>query len=191
MVSKLTATVKVLVIEAGPFDKDEDSVLVPGAYFPVPYLWLPLPTVPQRALNGRSFNVPAGRVVGGGSVVNAMVFVRPGKEELDDWVTLGAKGWDWKGLLPYYKKVKILGPRKTNLTSSRVKISLHQTRNLQRRQTSLMPNMSMDGKGPFKCLFPISFSRAVVSHPVNFSNESDIFRELVRGGRVIWPSCSW
>ncbi|KAK0645452.1 hypothetical protein B0T16DRAFT_428576 [Cercophora newfieldiana] len=67
-------SVKVLVIEAGPFDKDEPSVLVPGSFFPVPYLWIPLPSTPQAALNGKTFNVPAGRVVGGGSVVNAMVF---------------------------------------------------------------------------------------------------------------------
>ncbi|KAH6842438.1 GMC oxidoreductase-domain-containing protein [Chaetomium sp. MPI-CAGE-AT-0009] len=97
-------SVKVLVIEAGPFDRDDPSVLIPGAFFPVPYLWIPLPSTPQTALNGRSFNVPAGKVVGGGSVVNAMVFVRPQKEELRDWATLGAKGWDWDGLLPYYKK---------------------------------------------------------------------------------------
>ena len=95
----------VLVIEAGPFDKDEDGVLVPGAFFPVPYLWIPLPSVPQSALNGRSFNAPAGRVVGGSSVVNGMVFVRPGKDELEAWEDLGAKGWNWDALLPYYKKV--------------------------------------------------------------------------------------
>jgi choline dehydrogenase-like flavoprotein len=98
-------SVKVLVIEAGPFDRDEAGVLVPGQYMPVPYLWIPLLSTPQTALNGRSFNVPAGKVVGGGSVVNAMVFVRPGKEELRDWERLGAKGWDWDSLLPYYKKV--------------------------------------------------------------------------------------
>ncbi|GAB1319975.1 hypothetical protein MFIFM68171_10185 [Madurella fahalii] len=97
-------SVNVLVIEAGPFDQDEESVLIPGAYFPVPYLWIPLPSIPQAALNGRSFNVPAGKVVGGGSVVNAMVFVRPGKAELGAWEKLGAKGWNWDSLLPYYKK---------------------------------------------------------------------------------------
>ncbi|KAK3686200.1 hypothetical protein B0T22DRAFT_467490 [Podospora appendiculata] len=97
-------SVKVLVIEAGQFDHNEDSVLIPGAYFPVPYLWLPLLSVPQTALNSKIFNIPAGRVVGGGSVVNAMVYVRPAKEELKTWADLGATGWDWDSLLPYYKK---------------------------------------------------------------------------------------
>jgi len=101
------ATVKVLVIEAGPFDLGEDSVLIPGAFNPVPYLWIPLPSVPQEALNNRSFNVPLGRVVGGGSVVNAMVFARAGKGEYHDWEELGATGWDWDDLLPYFIKARV------------------------------------------------------------------------------------
>ncbi|KAH0434187.1 GMC oxidoreductase [Colletotrichum camelliae] len=74
--------VNVLVIETGPFDKDEDSVLIPGAFNPVPYLWPDLISALQTELNNRSFLVPAGRVVGGGSVVNGMVFVRAGKAEV-------------------------------------------------------------------------------------------------------------
>ncbi|KAK4661056.1 hypothetical protein QC762_124480 [Podospora pseudocomata] len=100
-------SVKVLVIEAGIFDQDEDNILIPGQFFtpfPFQYMYLPLPSVPQTALNNRSFNVPAGKVVGGGSVLNAMVYVRPGVEELDAWELLGAKGWKWNDLLPYYKK---------------------------------------------------------------------------------------
>ncbi|KAK4180905.1 putative GMC oxidoreductase [Triangularia setosa] len=67
----------VLVIEAGIFDQDEDNILIPGQFFtpfPFQYMYLPLPSVPQTALNNRSFNVPAGKVVGGGSVLNAMVY---------------------------------------------------------------------------------------------------------------------
>jgi choline dehydrogenase len=94
-----------LVIEAGPFDKGEDSVLIPGSFFPVPYLWLPLNSVPQEQLNNQTFSVPLGRVVGGGSVVNAMVFLRGGKQEYSHWEALGAKGWGWDDLLPYFIKV--------------------------------------------------------------------------------------
>ncbi|KAL0930316.1 choline dehydrogenase [Colletotrichum truncatum] len=97
-------SINVLVIETGPFDKDEDSVLVPGAFFPVPYLWLGLTSTPQAALNNRSFPVPAGRVVGGGSVVNGMVFVRGGRTEFSGWEKLGAEGWGFDDLLPYFKK---------------------------------------------------------------------------------------
>ncbi|KXH27641.1 hypothetical protein CSAL01_04512 [Colletotrichum salicis] len=97
-------SINVLVIETGPFDKDEDSVLIPGAFFPVPYLWPNLNSAPQSALNNRTFSVPAGRVVGGGSVVNGMVFVRGGKTEYAAWEKLGAKGWGWDDLLPYFRK---------------------------------------------------------------------------------------
>ncbi|KAJ3962890.1 hypothetical protein N0V92_000326 [Colletotrichum tropicale] len=96
--------VNVLVIETGPFDKDEDSVLIPGAFNPVPYLWPDLISAPQTELNNRSFLVPAGRVVGGGSVVNGMVFVRAGKAEYAAWEELGAEGWGWDGIFPYFKK---------------------------------------------------------------------------------------
>ncbi|PSN67054.1 choline dehydrogenase-like protein [Corynespora cassiicola Philippines] len=96
--------VSVLVIEYGPFDQREDGVMILGAYFPVPYLWLPLMSTPQTALGGTSYSVPCGRVVGGGSVVNAMFFHRSSAQDYDAWDRLGAKGWSWKDLLPYFKK---------------------------------------------------------------------------------------
>ncbi|CAO2658119.1 Nn.00g073790.m01.CDS01 [Neocucurbitaria sp. VM-36] len=102
--------VTVLVIEYGPFDQREDSVMVPGAYFPVPYLWLPLMSTPQAALGGTSYSVPCGRVVGGGSVVNAMFFHRSDAALYDAWEELGATGWSWKGLLPYFKKSETFHP---------------------------------------------------------------------------------
>lgn len=79
--------------------------MVPGAYLPVPYLWLPLMSTPQKALNNTSYSVPCGRVVGGGSVVNAMFFQRSDARLYDMWEEFGAKGWSWKDLLPYFKKV--------------------------------------------------------------------------------------
>ncbi|KAI4640376.1 hypothetical protein J4E93_008582 [Alternaria ventricosa] len=96
--------VTVLVIEYGPFDQREDGVMIPGAYFPVPYLWLPLMSTPQTALGGISYGVPCGRVVGGGSVVNAMFFHRSDAELYNAWEELGATGWGWADLFPYFKK---------------------------------------------------------------------------------------
>ncbi|KAH6643036.1 choline dehydrogenase-like protein [Boeremia exigua] len=96
--------VTVLVIEYGPLDQREDGVMVPGAYFPVPYLWLPLMSTPQAALEGTSYGVPCGRVVGGGSVVNAMFFHRSDASFYDTCEMLGAQGWSWEDMLPYFKK---------------------------------------------------------------------------------------
>jgi choline dehydrogenase len=94
------------VIEYGPLDQREDGVMIPGAYFPVPYLWLPLTSTPQTALGGTTYGVPCGRVVGGGSVVNAMFFHRSDAALYDAWDELGAAGWSWQDLLPYFKKVQ-------------------------------------------------------------------------------------
>lgn len=96
------------MIEYGPFDQREDGVMIPGAYFPVPYLWIPLASTPQQALGGTVYGVPCGRVVGGGSVVNAIFFHRSGTEDYSAWDKLGATGWDWNGLLSYFKKVRAL-----------------------------------------------------------------------------------
>jgi choline dehydrogenase len=68
--------VKVLVIEAGPFDRGEDNVIIPGAFPPVQYWTLDLLCQPQTELNNLSYPSLSGRVVGGGSTVNAMVFLR-------------------------------------------------------------------------------------------------------------------
>ncbi|KAF2744933.1 GMC oxidoreductase [Sporormia fimetaria CBS 119925] len=96
--------VKVLVIEYGPFDNGEDYVLVPGAFFPVPYMWLTLLSTPQSALNDQVYGVTCARVVGGGSTINAMFFHRGSAGEYNSWEALGAEGWTWDGLLPYFKK---------------------------------------------------------------------------------------
>ena len=96
--------VTVLVIEYGSLDQREDGVMIPGAYFPVPYLWLPLTSTPQAALNNVSYSVPCGRAVGGGSVVNAMFFHRSDASFYDICEKLGARGWAWRHMLKYFKK---------------------------------------------------------------------------------------
>jgi len=170
-------TVKVLVIESGPFDQDEYYILTPGAFFttfPANYMWLPLPSTPQAALQNKVFNVPAGKVVGGGSVVNAMVFVRPSKEELKDWDTLGAKGWDWNSLLPYYKKVsrnkitKCDGNLLTLKFSYRVRTTLRLTRHMLRRPTSATMPRFTAVMGRCKLLTPIFPIQVPVMKPLLF-----------------------
>lgn len=68
--------VSVLVIEAGPLDRGEDGILVPGAYAPYLYFWPNLVSVPQAGLNDREIGVITAQVVGGGSTINAMVYLR-------------------------------------------------------------------------------------------------------------------
>lgn len=66
----------VLVIESGAVDHGEDFVYVPGSYDLVPYSWPGLTNEPSRELNNRVFDSVVARVAGGGSIVNAMIFLR-------------------------------------------------------------------------------------------------------------------
>ena len=64
-------------------------------------------SVPQTELNNRRFSVGIGKCVGGSSAVNGMVFHRGTAEEYDIWAALGGGNstWNWKGILPYFRKV--------------------------------------------------------------------------------------
>jgi len=74
--SRHSKAVTVLVIEAGPFDQREDGIKVPGAWNPVSYVWPGLVTEPLTALNGLTPKVVTGKVVGGGTTINAMIILR-------------------------------------------------------------------------------------------------------------------
>ncbi|KAH6635115.1 hypothetical protein B0J18DRAFT_448056 [Chaetomium sp. MPI-SDFR-AT-0129] len=95
--------IKVLVIEAGPFDGGA-GIDVPGEWDPTPYLWPGLTTEPLTALNNRSENVVCGRVVGGGSTANAMNWLRGHSADFDAFEALGNPGWNWESILEYSKK---------------------------------------------------------------------------------------
>ncbi|KAH6646280.1 hypothetical protein BKA67DRAFT_98021 [Truncatella angustata] len=97
-------SVSVLVIEAGPFDQGEDNVLIPGDFPPFQYFWPGLNSEPQTGLNNISYSSICGRVVGGGSAVNAMVYLRGGTDDFSNWESLGSEGWGWDGMISYFKK---------------------------------------------------------------------------------------
>ena len=98
-----------LVVEYGPFDRHENSVLVPGLLnlSSTPYFY-DLTSIPQRHLNNGTFQVPAAAVVGGATVINGMFFDRGGSEDYDAWSNLGNPGWGWNDLLPHFKKVVLI-----------------------------------------------------------------------------------
>jgi choline dehydrogenase len=61
-------------------------------------------TEPQSQLNDRSLFWPRGKVLGGSSSLNAMCYIRGVPEDYDRWNDMGAEGWDWQTVLPYFKK---------------------------------------------------------------------------------------
>lgn len=61
-------------------------------------------TVPQPGLNGRTGYQPRGRGLGGSSAINAMVYIRGHRFDYDQWASLGATGWSYADVLPYFKR---------------------------------------------------------------------------------------
>ncbi|MEZ5924041.1 MAG: choline dehydrogenase [Hyphomicrobiaceae bacterium] len=61
-------------------------------------------TEPEPHLGGRRLVTPRGKVIGGSSSINGMVYVRGHAEDFDTWEQMGAKGWGYRHVLPYFKR---------------------------------------------------------------------------------------
>lgn len=97
---------RVLLLEAGGRDR----------YFwihiPVGYLYTMgnprtdwcFTTEPEPGLNGRALNYPRGKVLGGCSAINGMIYMRGQAQDYDHWRQLGNRGWAWDDVLPYFKR---------------------------------------------------------------------------------------
>lgn len=97
-------SVKVLVLEAGTHDRFL-AVRVPAAMVGMKKsLDWSYPAEPDASRNGLEDNWPAGKLIGGGSSINAMCWVRGNRADYDNWASLGAEGWDYNSVLPYFKR---------------------------------------------------------------------------------------
>ncbi|MFI8481572.1 GMC family oxidoreductase [Pseudomonas sp. NPDC078700] len=101
-------SVQVLLLEAGGRDN---------------YLWIHIPvgylycignprtdwcydTVAEAGLNGRSLKYPRGRVLGGSSSINGMIYMRGQRQDYDGWAAAGNSGWAWDDVLPLFKRTE-------------------------------------------------------------------------------------
>jgi choline dehydrogenase-like flavoprotein len=100
--------VRVALLEAGPPDR---SVLI---HCPAGLAVLAqngqanwaFDTVPQSGLNGRRGYQPRGKVLGGSSSINAMVYIRGHRSDYDHWAAQGNAGWGYDDVLPYFKRAE-------------------------------------------------------------------------------------
>jgi len=100
-------SVKVLLLEAGPSD-GSFKIKVPLGYgslfYDQKFNWK-YETEPETELNGRKMYWPRGKVLGGSSAINAMVYVRGHPEDYKEWAKV-APNWNWKDVEPYFKKME-------------------------------------------------------------------------------------
>ena len=108
LANRLSADVnnKVLLLEAG--NKDINPWLhIPVGYFKTMHNpktdWCYI-TEPDKGINKRKLQWPRGKVLGGSSSLNGLLYVRGQAQDYDDWSELGNKGWSFKEVLPYFKK---------------------------------------------------------------------------------------
>jgi choline dehydrogenase len=96
--------VRVLLLEAGPPDVKE-NLHVPLGYLKIAKTdvdW-DLSTAPEPFCDGRRIYLPRGKVLGGSSSINAMVYIRGNRRDYDDW---GIPGWGWDDLLPAFVRAE-------------------------------------------------------------------------------------
>ncbi len=99
---------KVLLVEAGGKD-DWFWIDIPVGYLYTignPRTDWCFRTENEPGLNGRSLGYARGKVLGGCSSINAMVYMRGQKVDYDHWASLGNKGWSWDEVLPYFKRAE-------------------------------------------------------------------------------------
>ncbi|WP_433682079.1 GMC family oxidoreductase [Nocardia sp. CA-119907] len=99
--------VRVALVEAGPQDT-VDEIHLPVAFpslFKSPLDW-DYDTEPEAGLYSRRAYLPRGRVVGGSSSMNAMIYIRGARADYDGWAAGGADGWSYDEVLPYFLKAE-------------------------------------------------------------------------------------
>jgi choline dehydrogenase-like flavoprotein len=110
LASRLTEnpSTRVLLLEAGPPD-DADEIHIPAALnllFQSTYDW-DFRTVPQKRAAGRSIYWPRGRMLGGSSSMNAMIYIRGSRHDYDTWRDeYGCIGWGYSDLIPYFLRAE-------------------------------------------------------------------------------------
>ena len=111
--------VSVLLLEAGGRDNYH------WIHIPVGYLYTMnnprtdwcFSTEAEEGLNGRALNYPRGKVLGGCSSINGMIYMRGQARDYDQWRQMGNTGWGWDDVLPWFTNRKTISWAPTNITA--------------------------------------------------------------------------
>lgn len=122
---------QVLLLEAGPEDRSPWSRIPLGfglILFNDKYIWQDYKPSAEPGLQGRSFQLPAGKLVGGSGAINGLIHVRGTKDDYRAWVAAGAEGWGWDDVLPFHKKYENSYRGDTDLHSTKGPIGIEKAR---------------------------------------------------------------
>ena len=110
--NRLSASGKhaILLLEAGGKDRNPWIAIPAGLsrLLAIPRLLWKNDTLATPEFGGRSIPLIQGKLLGGSSSINGMIYVRGQKEDYDNWAELGCDGWSWQDVLPYFKKSECL-----------------------------------------------------------------------------------
>jgi choline dehydrogenase len=110
LANRLTADAqtKVLLLEAGGKDSNAWIHIPAGFYRNIfnPQITWVYETEPLAALGGRRMQWPRGKVLGGSSSINGLIYIRGQKQDFDHWRQLGNAGWSYDDVLPYFRRAE-------------------------------------------------------------------------------------
>ena len=121
----------VLVLEAGDWDRDFWLKLPVGYFRSInnPSVSRHFATTPGEGTAGRSIDWPRGKVVGGSSSINGLIFIRGQKDTFDEWAALGNKGWSSADVLPYFRRLESFAGPPSQYHGSHGELQVSQLRN--------------------------------------------------------------
>ena len=108
LADRLTASgrARVLLLEAGPSGRSL-ALGLPVGWISVAYgkafNW-GFRTTPEGEAHNRRVRWPRGRVLGGSTAINGMIYVRGQPKDFDEWANAGADGWDWQSVAPFFER---------------------------------------------------------------------------------------
>ena len=121
----------VLLVEAGGWDQDFWLKLPVGYFRSInnPSVSRHFATTPCEGTAGRSIDWPRGKVVGGSSSINGLIFIRGQKDTFDEWSALGNRGWSSADVLPYFRRLESFDGPPSQYHGSHGELKVSQLRN--------------------------------------------------------------